>query len=68
MSSLRKKCLYTKKSDTHLKAVTIYKQSEKKQIGKRFENSHKSNMLTIEKVFRTVYKIVKTIYFVDLPN
>lgn len=48
-----------KKSDMLLKTVEINKQSENYKIEKNFENSHKSNMLTTERSFLTVYKIVK---------
>jgi len=69
MSSLRKKIFEHKKSDAHLRAVELHKQSKEKQIEKSFENALKSNFSTTEKVFRTVYKIVKTQRpFVDLPN
>lgn len=69
MSSLRKKIFEHKKSDAHLRAVELHKQSKEKQIEKSFENALKSKFSTTEKVFRTVYKIVKTQRpFVDVPN
>lgn len=60
MSSLRKKIFEHKKSDAHLKAVDIHKQSKEKQIEKSFQNALKSKFTTTEKNVRTVYKIVKT--------
>jgi len=69
MSCLRKKIFEHKKSNAHLRAVELHKQSKEKQIEKSFENALKSKFSTTEKVFRTVYKIVKTQRpFVDLPN
>jgi len=69
MSSLRIKIFEHKTSDAHLRAVELHKQSKEKQIEKSIENALKSKFSTTEKVFRTVYKIVKTQrHFFDLPN
>jgi hypothetical protein len=73
MSSLRKKIFEPKKSDACLIALKLHKQSKEKQIEKIFEikllKVLKSKFTITEKVFRTIYKIVKTQRpFVDLPN
>lgn len=54
MSSLRKKIFEHKKSDAHLRAVELHKQSKEKQIEISFENALKSKFFSTEKVFRTV--------------
>jgi hypothetical protein len=62
-SSLRKKIFEHNKSNAHLKALELHKQSKEKQIEKSFEIRFlkllKTKFTTTEKVFRIIYKIVK---------
>jgi hypothetical protein len=68
-SSLRKKIFEHKKSEAHNKALEISTQLKKKEIDCQVENMHEKHFSTTEKVFRTVYKIVKNQRpFVDLPH
>lgn len=67
-SSLRKKIYEHKNSDAHKKASEILEKSTKKEINSNIDNMHKVQFSTTEKIFRTVYKIVKHQRpFVDLP-
>lgn len=67
-SSLRKKIYEHRNSDAHNKATEIVEKSTKKSIDNAVASMHKQQFLTTEKVFRTVYRIVKYQRpFVDFP-